>query len=673
MKDYEINKCIGFINDEFITNALGCLGDEATRLGMRNTAEEASQLLTELKYMLKYFAKGANDPSRSEMLAKIYDKAYRIATEIDVKKRKLTCNSGALSAIDPNNAQELFDGIIGNFPPTADDRAFLQRTILDDHLPIYLRGMAVAALTINLINYFDNEKFESLYTYTLDDQPIEVRARAWVGIVLVAMIHDKRIMKQPRLVEQLKFICEEDSTNEEKALIKVQIALIQSLETKKARDLYLNEITPSIEKNFLNIKKDAKSEPKEEIELDFSNDKELDNLQDSIIDFIEMQNQGIDIFFESFYQVKNTPFFRKSANWLMPFSCEHPDVAKLLSKNEIAKKFVKFISKSNRMSSTDKYSNLSFLELVSGANAEMMTNALTSTDGENEQPSQAPTLGSEIISYVHDLFRYYKIFLKKQDDKIDPFEKSMYFGRYATLEHAVATYELKYEIANLLFKNKNYREAITVQKELVTLKRNKENQMKLAYSMLKDDSENLQLIDILSALYIQWPDDTWIIRNHAKELIMITNYSAAEQVLLKAMEQYPDDVTFIHLIAKSYMKQDRYSDAMHYLYKADVIRENDTTTLKLMAECALYMGDKESAEQNIARVLKGKPNDDHWILGGHIALLDNNIPLALKRYGEVDIYKMLEYIRSRFSDLHKAGIPQETITLIHEVMLNPEL
>ena len=174
MKDYEINKCIGFINDGFITNALGCLGDEATRLGMRNTAEEASQLLTELKYMLKYFAKGANDPSRSEMLAKIYDKAYRIATEIDVKKRKLTCNSGALSAIDPNNAQELFDGIIGNFPPTADDRAFLQRTILDDHLPIYLRGMAVAALTINLINYFDNEKFESLYTYTLDDQPIEV-------------------------------------------------------------------------------------------------------------------------------------------------------------------------------------------------------------------------------------------------------------------------------------------------------------------------------------------------------------------------------------------------------------------------------------------------------------------------------------------------------------------
>ena len=62
MKDYEINKCIGFINDEFITNALGCLGDEATRLGMRNTAEEASQLLTELKYMLKYFAKGAKDP-----------------------------------------------------------------------------------------------------------------------------------------------------------------------------------------------------------------------------------------------------------------------------------------------------------------------------------------------------------------------------------------------------------------------------------------------------------------------------------------------------------------------------------------------------------------------------------------------------------------------------------
>ena len=109
-----------------------------------------------------------------------------------------------LSDISLNNHQVLFDAIEYNYPSSREDRNTIKKIILDEKNPLYLRAMVLSALTLNLLKYFDNEKFESLYTYTLDDQDIVIRIRAYVAIILVTMKHDVRISLDEKLVEQVK-------------------------------------------------------------------------------------------------------------------------------------------------------------------------------------------------------------------------------------------------------------------------------------------------------------------------------------------------------------------------------------------------------------------------------------------------------------------------------------
>lgn len=174
-----------------------------------------------------------------------------------------------LSDININDHQALFDAIEYNYPSTKEDRIAIKQIMLNEDNPLYIRAMVISALTLNLFKYFDADKFESLYTYTLEDQHITIRARAWVAIVLVAMKHDIRISLDEKIKDQLKFIVDEcnESSNKKNILFTIQVILYKCIQAAQAAQLIKDTLGQKIEEGLKVIKNNKEKAKRIKLQL----------------------------------------------------------------------------------------------------------------------------------------------------------------------------------------------------------------------------------------------------------------------------------------------------------------------------------------------------------------------------------------------------------------------
>ena len=78
---------------------------------------------------------------------------------------------------------------------------------------------------------------------------------------------------------------------------------------------------------------------------------------------------------------------------------------------------------------------------------------------------------------------------------------------------------------------------------------------------------------------------------------------------------------------------------------------------------------KENAEKYIQQVLAFKNADSlDWVNGGHIALLNGNLNLAIERYQNAEPDDVLFSFIDDNDKMVKAGITKEDITLTYELL-----
>lgn len=656
------------LSQGLIGKALEFIANEAKNTGYQKISDKAQKLLTDFNYMLIYFERGAQDPTRPEMLAHLYDETYNLLTLFFVKATEKV-EQPRISEIPLDETEDLFDAIENNFPPTKDDRNRIHQIIMDDNNPLYLRAMVLSALTINLMKFFDNEKFENLYTYTLDDQPLVIRQRAWVAIVLITMAHDYRISTQPRLVEQLKLMCEEGvNIDGQNTLMSIQLALFQCLEAQKARQILRDELTPDIEKGINEIKKNGSANiGDEDFNPQWEEYLEKSGVQDKLHNFMELQKKGVDIMFDAFAHMTHLPFFTRKSNWFMPFTLEHPEVKKMIENSDKHREFIKILSKAGNMCSTDKFSNMLMLVFVQGAQMDQVAEALKANDVKEENVIEASP-EEEVINYLHDLYRYYHIFKKARRD-YNPFGRNLYFGKYQGLKDVVEDPNEMKMLAEFLLKNEKYENALTIFKSLQEKSISEEILQKYAYCIMKCDPEDPKYSDVLTLCNQYYPGNKWTIKHLADSLINSSSYNTAEIILRDGVKQFPDDVTILINLARCLIQQEKYEEAMRTLVKADLIRENSYRIIRHLAWCSFVLGNKENAEKYIQQVLSFKNADSlDWVNGGHIALLNGNLNLAIERYLNAEPDDVLFAFIDDNDKMLKSGISKEDITLTYELL-----
>lgn len=502
-----------------------------------------------------------------------------------------------LSDININDHQALFDAIEYNYPSTKEDRIAIKQIMLNEDNPLYIRAMVISALTLNLFKYFDADKYESLYTYTLEDQHITIRARAWVAIVLVAMKHDVRISLDEKIKDQLKFIVDEcnESSTKKNILFTIQVILYKCIQAAQAAQLIKDTLGQKIEEG-LKVIKNNKEKSEEDQAPAWDNYLNESGIQDQINDLLDLQRKGIDITISTFAQISKFPFFSVKCNWFLPFSDKHPLIEAIGRKSKKKDMFIKIMNKSGQMCSTEKYSNVLVLTLMPDSQMEQVESAFKANDIQIENIATA-TLEDEVLNYMHDIYRYYCLFKGAKDD-YNPFNRSLYFGNYYGLDSVIKKYDIQVQLANYLYQSKIYKDAGMIFKEILLADESKEYLQKYAFCLMNDDNRNANVIlAILSRANTLFPGDKWTLKNISKYLENINaSQNIIETTLRESYQYFPDDVTIINKLASCLMKQEKFSEALQLLFKSDILKENSNQTMSMIIDCANYLGKKDIAD-----------------------------------------------------------------------------
>ena len=641
LKDGRLHQACAFLSVQFEAHA-----------ELRPWLSEVYSIRADYDRMLDFFAQGSSDPRRSELMDQLMDRAWTLAEHLYEQQYPPTETEGAISLTlvqcldrlheEPSSDQKLglaFEYIYQCHSLTSDERRALHQAVLDERLPEYVRATLLGAETLHLTQWFDAKMVEDLYIYTLDDQPSDIRVRAWVTLVFVALIHPHRIAHLPRLREQYQLICEE----EPKMLSDIQLALLQCREAYTF-DQKLHEIAELDESKSINL--------------------------NVVKDFFDFISEGIDMSISMFSKLRRIKFFSGEGmrhHWLEPFSPEQPDVKAVLDQHPAGNSWTQMLMQSVAQCETDKYGAFISMNEADSNLMVAISEKLDKTGILADKLVPPPPL-YVMRNYLHDLFRYCELHPECKRLRHQPFNADLMMIHNPWLKAAVCSIEQMRKVAEFLLRKERWAEADEAYCLLLEQEVTEQSLQRLAYVRLIRRTDGMSVSQMLEPLLranALFPGNKWTLKQIAETYRHAGMLQLEEQALREASALFPDDTLLSVRLGHCLIAQHRPEEALEPLYKADVQEEGQSRVHRELANALFSLGDHARAERYIRQVLNNgaDPEDEDMFLGGHIALLGGDIPLALERYEMLSATAPTELDHAR-PMLTRLGIDNQVISLV---------
>lgn len=623
----------------------------------RSISQQAVQLLEDYHRLKDFYCQGGDDPQRDALLDRIYEQAWQLCelvydVELPVSGQAPDIQS-SLDALlaDPYDDLRLntaFEGVVECRHLTRSQRTALNQALLDEHLPEYVRATLLGAITLHLMQWFDADLVESLYVFTLDDQPVQLQAEAWVTLVIVALIHHERIAHLPRLKEQYRFMCESEPT----LLADLQIVLLQCREAISATQR-LNDMIKNSE-----VDEDEKT------------------ARINATEFLKIISEGTDLQYKTFEGQAKFPFFSQSASrhhWFEPFALEQPLVKQLLDEHPKAFPWVKMLMSSAAQCETDKYATiLMMLAIAGGKLINAIGEKLEQTGLKLDDISPLP-FDMVLRGYLHDLYRYCHLHPQASQLRTKLFEGNLKLCMIPWLEDVTASTDYLDKLAKLMECKQRWTDVIDMLNLRLKHKVDEEGLQQLAYAYYKESesSKNTHyaiMEQTLRRCNMLYPGNKWTLRFLSESLHLQGNYTAEEQVLHEAIATLTDDATLYRRLGRCLNRQHRAKEALEPLFKADLLKEGQRQTQVQLAWALLATGDTSRARAYAAKALKhANAGDDEHIIAGHIAMAEGNIQQAIQSYKQVTARTVKAAICRDRAELQAIGIPSSNIDLLNDI------
>lgn len=615
--------------------------------------EEAAAIEKNFTQMLIYFSKGAEDRQREAVLNHSFDRAWTLLaklkriianTTLEDTTENLTPLLEQLFAEPTSDAAlyTVFEQLANGRPLLESERKNLVNAMLDESLPEYVRGTLMGGVTLSLIETFDASLVEDLYTFTLDDQPLQMQMEAWVTLVLVALKHTERISYLPRLKEQYALLCEEN----EQLLQDIQVSLYLCDEAQDLSSLLHTKMNMGV------------------------GQEELEMTQEKANELMQVLGQGVDMGLRLFSKMKKIDFFsgpKTRHHWLEPFSLEHPKVKELIESHPDALLWIQMLQHSIAQCETDKYG--AFLTtLMMGENLIIEISRKMKEAGLDHL--DAPPLSPLWVmrNYLHDLYRYFKMNPLAPQSMFEESHAPYFFFECPWLQPMALKPERLKEFGMFLKKKNNWDMAHLVFDRLVKIEPSEEVVKIYAQTLAKVLTEDK--LEKYELCYRICPDNINIVKGLADELHEQKQFPREVSVLQMAIEQSPDNWEILWRLGRGLNHQQREKEALEPLYKADFMKEGRIDVARQLAHALLITGNPEKAERYIDHVLKSRKSTfEDWCLGGAIALKCDNYTLAIQRYRKCGNYAQMDYDSTK-DFLLRIGISEQKMILVNETILH---
>ena len=739
MKHEEIEKINNGIS-ELLSNrhfgeALAKISNACHRLNLTDLRERAETLQRDYNYMLSYYAQGSSDPAREQMFDHLYndswtlldlwcDRAEQLSSSFYyysekrmLQQRGLTLPSIvddfiALCAKDTQEyspqalnqyweeidarAETLWLAIWTDFPTNREHRSAIHRLLLEPSVPLAYRASFLSAMTVGLLSYFDAEKTEDLFTFTIEGLPHDLTQRAWIGYFLVILKHNYRIDHLPRLQSQIQFIIDEHKRRKpgEDNLLLLQMLILQACATRDVERKLNDEIMPDIFNEIKGLSdkmkdKDSGDTPIRIIEVDedgegLSINPEWQNskLGKRFHDYAQLQSNGVDTRYSAFRSLSRMNFFRNLCHWFVTFDTELPWFRAVKSRLPELLKLQNMMRLSQKLCNTEANATTLFISetLMKSQKENGKTfpprklldrfSELFPTD------RQEFSMDETALTYTHDLYRFFTL-APHCEEWENPFDNREYlfFASSAWLAPLISRKNEAQDIAEYLFNHERWKEAVYAIQKWLDFEVSEEALQKLAYAAYQKEVDDPTLArEALIVCNHLYPDKKWTVNYLISFYLKEEEYNTAEIMLQHAVELWPDDRKLLLKQAECFIAQHRWKDAFGPLFKIDLREEGLSRVNRLLARCYMMTKHNAKAEQYISSVLNKKPVRKDWLLGGHIALQAGNIPKAIERYrkcmasGKWTMDKFQERVFEDWPNLIEVGIKDSDLSLALETL-----
>jgi tetratricopeptide (TPR) repeat protein len=545
--------------------------------------------------------------------------------------------------------------------------------------PVSIPSLIVTALTLNLLETFDEKKAILLFEAAQNENE-ETLERAITGIVLFLRKYNNRLHLYPGLTERLYFLSENPQFIHRIRHVLLQFILCRDTEkiTKKIKDELLPEM----------IKMGPKISAKFKLDDLFSEtgltDKnpewqkmiEEAGLQDKLQELSDMQLEGADIMHSSFIHLKNYPFFSEPCNWFIPFSS--PGDA--IGNNELTQ-LATVLETSTLLCNSDKYSFfLSVSQMPENYRKMMISQFSAETDAmkdilKSDLKNPSKTIDYRTRQYIQDLYRFYKLHPRKNDFE-DIFETKPEFYKIPHINSLMKDQnnESLFIIAEYYFNRNYFEEAADLYSAF--LEHSPSNDMlyqKKGYCLqMLGDWEGA--LDAYQKANLLAANNPWTVKKLAYCYRILKSPEESLHYYKKAEQLNPDNFSIQLNIGHCYMELKDYDQAMKYYFKVEYLTKNKEKAWRPIAWCAFLTGKYPQAEDYLNKLMENNPNPVDYLNAGHVQLALGKIREALHYYqlswekGNQTQKDFMDTFVNDIPDLIQAGIKENDMPFILDIL-----
>lgn len=672
------------------------------------------------KYLLHYFIEGFSDSSRQDMLAEtgstlhfINDSIFRNSILRDspdiysstlrfenVRKATLQARlddyrraqSMAILALEADDNFEilkeadetlvsLFSFVWTMFGASSDDYRKLVDSIKSNDFPFEFKAQMISALLLGNLEYFDRKGFNALldiYDATTDPR---ISARALAAIILIISTHHRRIENDPKLRARLQVWS--DSIMLYPQVREVIMTIIRAHDTQRISSKMQNEVLPQLMKLRPEIlKRLGKMTQASDLESLEANPEweeiiNKDGLGDKLKELTDIQMDGGDVMMLAFSNLKSFPFFNAVANWFLPFSDTHNEVARV--KNEVKGAFSQILDSEGIMCDSDKFSFILSLSRMPESQRAMISSQMDAQLGQLKEmmadkkfKSSVPEFDMEVTRFIRDIYRFFKLFRRKDDFK-DPFAKTLDLNSLPFLDHIISDPEILSLVGEFYFKRGYYEEALPL---LMKLERDTPDagllweKIGYCYNALGNLNEALTWYRKAELLH---PDSKWLIKKLAQCNRLLENYLEASEYYSKALSADPDNYHLLLNAGHVLLNLGDTAAAVRNFNHADYVNPGKISVWRALAWGEMLNGNPDKSLSFYSKILSSqekKPID--LINTGHVYFLKGDYKNASDSYRKVlkedgyDLNKLEEALKEDSPALSKAGGNLSDLNLILE-------
>ena len=485
--------------------------------------------------------------------------------------------------------------------------------------------LLIASITLSLLNQFDMAKFRLLTEVYRQSQDEAVRQRALVGWTL--SISDAYAPVYPEQHELIASLLQSEEVCQE--LTELQIQLIYCLNEEKDSQTIQKEIMPDLLRNSSKMMAqemgESEDERLEEVLHPEVSEQRMEHLESSMRRMMDMQKQGVDVFYHGFSQIKRYPFFYDISNWLVPFYLQHPDIAQFMGKQG-QYHYLDKVFATNTFCNSDKYSFVIAMQEVIERLPQQVRDMIVHGEYSAEELAAAvePSPALERRLYLMDIYRFFRLF-SHASELYNPFivTKDEAGGCCFFRLKVFAGTRLERYKAQIVRQLKKHQMNATANSLLLTFA---EEYRDVQYYMWVRDFAKVLLMD---------PDNERALLGFARDLYKCKLYERALQYFEVLMNKYPEKSNYQLYVAVCLIQVERNEEALKMLYRLNYEQPENDSVNRALAWAQTCSGQLEQAHKFYEQLAEQEQMDDEDLKNyGYCLWLQGNIVQAKTMFQE---------------------------------------